>query len=157
MQSKVQTLCTPKYNNPSTIDPSTKIKEHDSSKPDKKPQFEPDSPAYLLAELLRAEHAKADPEYIHSKSWPSTLQNWAADIDLLLRKDKRPDTQVIDVIRWCQADPFWQSNILSGKKLRDKYPQLYLRMIGSKKATGCTQQLSEDDREYLREIQRRQE
>jgi len=28
------------------------------------------------------------------------------------------------MVDWCQNDDFWQANILSGKKLRDKYDRL---------------------------------
>ena len=31
------------------------------------------------------------------------------------------------IIVFAQSDSFWRSNILSGKKLREKYDQLYLR------------------------------
>lgn len=37
--------------------------------------------------------------------------------------DCTPD-QIDWIIRWCQADNFWQANILSAAKLREKFPQL---------------------------------
>lgn len=45
---------------------------------------------------------------------------------LLLDKDGRTVDQVERAIRWCQADEFWRSNILSASKLREKYDQLRL-------------------------------
>jgi hypothetical protein len=56
------------------------------------------------------------------------LQSWAKHIDLLLRKDKRDPDEIARVIAWCQADSFWQDNILSTKKLRQQYDQLALKM-----------------------------
>lgn len=55
------------------------------------------------------------------------LQSWAGDIDRMIRLDKRSETQIQDVIQFSQADSFWQANILSAKKLREKYDQLYLK------------------------------
>ena len=56
------------------------------------------------------------------------LQNWAKEIDLIIRIDKRPTEQIRRVIDWCQSDDFWQNNILSVKKLRKQYDQLFLKM-----------------------------
>lgn len=46
---------------------------------------------------------------------------------LLIDKDGRTPEQIAACIRWCQADEFWRSNILSASKLRDKYDQLRLK------------------------------
>jgi len=56
------------------------------------------------------------------------LNTWEKDIKRLLKIDKRDPAEIEKVIRWCQADPFWQNNILSPKKLREKYDQLCLKM-----------------------------
>jgi len=37
------------------------------------------------------------------------------------------------LIRWCQRDNFWKSNILSTQKLREKYEQLYAAKERDKK------------------------
>ena len=56
------------------------------------------------------------------------LQQWARHIDLMIRKDERDPKEIEEVIRWCQADPFWQNNILSTAKLRKQYDQLAMKM-----------------------------
>ena len=58
----------------------------------------------------------------------STLQRWAADIDKINRIDKQSWDDISDVLIFSQSDPFWKSNILSGKKLREKYFQLLGKM-----------------------------
>ena len=68
---------------------------------------------------------------IHSPAFPSKeaqRQRWAKDIDLMLRIDKLDPDDVARTIQWCQQDNFWKSNILSGKKLREKYQQLRIKM-----------------------------
>ena len=46
----------------------------------------------------------------------------------MLRIDKRTPEEIEEVIRWCQNDSFWQANILSTKKLREKFDQLAIKM-----------------------------
>ena len=63
-----------------------------------------------------------------------------ANIDaarLLIDKDGRTVDQIERAIRWCQADTFWRSNILSMVKLREKYDQLRL---AAQRQQGSAQQ-----------------
>lgn len=57
---------------------------------------------------------------------PVITASWRTEARLLLDKDGRTVDQVINAINWCQADPFWRSNILSMPTLRAKYDQLRL-------------------------------
>lgn len=52
------------------------------------------------------------------------INSWAQQISRMRRLDKRTPEQIEFVIRWSQKDTFWQSNILSTKKLREKFDQL---------------------------------
>jgi uncharacterized protein YdaU (DUF1376 family) len=74
--------------------------------------------ANLLSDLILASDSKA-------KTNPA---GWALDIDKLHRLDGRERDEIEAVIRWCQADSFWQPNIRSGKKLRDKFDTLLGQM-----------------------------
>lgn len=56
------------------------------------------------------------------------IQTWAKDIDLMIRLDKREPSEIQKVIEWCQQDIFWQGNVLSTAKLREKYDQLTDKM-----------------------------
>ncbi len=56
------------------------------------------------------------------------LKTWSLHIDKMIRLDKRKVGDIEAVIKWCQSDSFWNNNILSTKKLRDKFDQLYLKM-----------------------------
>jgi hypothetical protein len=80
-----------------------------------------------LFELIRINNPEAkEPNF----------QNWAKEMDLILRIDKRSADSVAKVISWSQKDSFWKNNILSTKKLREKYDQLSLKMN-----TPITQQI----------------
>ena len=68
------------------------------------------------------------------------IQKWSVHIGRLIRLDKRSPPQIEAVIRWCQADDFWQNNILSTEKLRAQIDQLELKMQQkhkSKEAKQC--------------------
>jgi len=64
---------------------------------------------------------------------PPNLQDWAAHIGLMIRKDNRHPDKIETVIRWSQKEDFWQNNILSTKKLREQFDQLVLKMKGNGK------------------------
>ena len=85
--------------------------------------FAPDSrpfraAAYLLKKI-RANNPKAK---------EPNMQEWARDIDRILRIDKRTPAELAKVIDWCQADPFWLKNILSPAKLRKHFDRLQLAL-----------------------------
>lgn len=56
------------------------------------------------------------------------FQNWSKEFNRILEGDNRELEDIKNVIRWCQNDRFWKSNILSPKKLREKYDALHLKM-----------------------------
>lgn len=60
------------------------------------------------------------------------LQQWAKHIDWMIRLDRHALAQIEVIIRWCQADGFWQNNILSTEKLRKQFDQLDLKSKGVK-------------------------
>jgi len=89
--------------------------------------YRPDSVEFGLAKLLFDLIRERKPDFKEPD-----LQTWAKDIDLMARLDGRSPEHIEAVIRWSQADPFWQNNVLSAGKLREKFDQLELK----KKASG---------------------
>lgn len=86
-----------------------------------------------LAGLLLDEIKTRNPK--HRKP---DMQKWAKHIGLLINRDKRTPEEIEKVILWCQKDSFWQLNILSTKKLREKFDQLFLKMNNGKQARAPT-------------------
>jgi len=67
------------------------------------------------------------------------LNSWPKDFDMILRVDGRDVAGVKNLIEKCQQDDFWRSNILSPKKLREKYDQLTSKLLsGSVKSQKKT-------------------
>lgn len=58
---------------------------------------------------------------------PTVTQEWRRQARLMLDVDKRELSKVLNLIEWCQADTFWQSNVMSVPKLRRQYDQLALK------------------------------
>ena len=70
------------------------------------------------------------------------LQLWAKDIDLALRADGRTKEQLIDCIDWIYSTPkgnFWIANILSGKKLREKFDTITMQASSIRLSAQSTQ------------------
>lgn len=82
---------------------------------------------YRLAEFLFKHIRKNNP---NAKT--PNLQSWAKDFDYILRLDKRNLEEVQELIRFCQNDSFWCTNILSASKFRKQYDQLYLKYKNEK-------------------------
>jgi hypothetical protein len=85
-----------------------------------------------LVELLKKPHKKSETKLVICSnamymSKPN-LAKWSIDMDRIMRIDKRTPEQLCEVIDWCQQDKFWQDNILSASKLRDKLDRLELQM-----------------------------
>ena len=82
-----------------------------------------DSPEYRLSKLLFTLMRENNPNCKEPN-----IQSWCKDMNKLIRIDKRESEDIATVIRWCQNDDFWKSNILSPNKLRKQYDQLKVKM-----------------------------
>lgn len=70
-----------------------------------------------LANLLLGKIKENNPEHVLR----GNIESWANDIRLMMERDGRSEEHVRNMIDWSQNDSFWQSNILSAAKLREKY------------------------------------
>jgi hypothetical protein len=87
---------------------------------------------FPLSKLLRDLHKKQDEKY---KPTDSHLKTWANDIRLLCETDSRDYQDIEAVIRWVKRPGcFWFPNIMSGKKLREKFPMLWAQYTSDKKS-----------------------
>lgn len=84
-----------------------------------KAKYDEASPYYLLAKELFARIKQNNDE-----AKEPNYQSWADEFRKLIELDGKSVDNVRLVIQWSQQDSFWKSNILSAKKLREKYDQL---------------------------------
>ncbi len=85
--------------------------------------YSQNSAEFRLSELLLNLILERNPD--HKKP---DLQKWALHVDRMTRLDGRKADDIEAVIKWSQADGFWQNNIISTQKLRDKFDQLKMKM-----------------------------
>lgn len=55
------------------------------------------------------------------------FNSWAESVRKMREIDKRTDESIRRLFTWANNDPFWQSNILSPEKLREKFDKLVVR------------------------------
>lgn len=79
--------------------------------------------AIKLAKLLYELHKdNYDCKY---KVSDQRIKSWSEDIEKLHRIDEREWNEIETVIKWIKSpNQFWATNIMSGAKLREKYPQI---------------------------------
>ncbi|CZR10872.1 Hypothetical protein Tcol_3111 [Trichococcus collinsii] len=81
--------------------------------------YEDSSPYFQLSQYLFSKMVQNNPE-----AKKPNYQLWADDIRKMVELDGRTPQQVQGMIDWSQSDEFWKTNILSAKKLREKYDQM---------------------------------
>jgi len=75
------------------------------------------------------------------------LDRWARDIDRLIRLEKRDPERIEAVLRFCQSDPFWRSNILSPAALRKHFDRLELKMAQHPPRESIAEMIARMERE----------
>jgi len=93
--------------------------------------------ALRLADFLFSEIIKENPKSRllnqNNGKKQKTITGWAKDIERLIRLDKQEPSTVEEVILFATHDNFWGANILSGRKLRDKWDTLTKQIFEKQK------------------------
>ena len=104
-------------------------------------QFDENSNSYILAKLL---HDRILLHLPHFKT--PDLTRWSADMEKMMRIDKRDFEEAKKVIIFAQDDEFWRSNILCAEKLRLRYDTLNSkRLVREKYHKTYTGEVGDDD------------
>ncbi len=116
------------YENESENDTESEGETEEVSTPAKKQkkQFPQDSYAYMLSAYLASRIVQRCPTVKPPDE--KTLQRWADAFDKCNRIDGHDWGEIKYVLKFSQDDTFWQANILSGQKFREKYVQLLSKM-----------------------------
>lgn len=101
--------------------------ENKKEKNSRKQVYDESSVHFQLANLLYEKIVLDDPSFKQPN-----MNAWADHIRLMIERDGRTVEQIKYLIEWSQANPFWKSNILSTKKLREKSTTL-IRQIKAEK------------------------
>lgn len=129
-----------------TEQPLTRSIKNRRMKEGKKTSYCPTSNEVRLSQLLLDLILSRKPD-LKKPSIPS----WCSHVERMIRLDGRSPERIEAVIRWSQADPFWQANILSTAKLREKFDTLEMQM--QKPANGYVTQRQKTRAEIEKEIE----
>lgn len=95
----------------------------------KKQKYDEDNTYYKMAIYFYGKVEKvANEAGVSHLIKKSNMQTWADDMRKLVEINKVDKYLARDVMDWVTQDPFWKTNILSAKKLRDKFTELAIKM-----------------------------
>lgn len=108
---------------------SNALKERKGNRKGKRKESSTSDDAVRVAEFLLNQIRS------HNENFKKpNIDSWAKDIDKAIRIDGRTPRELCEVAKWAHVtdeEKFWRPNILSGKKLRDKFDQLSIKMNAS--------------------------
>lgn len=94
----------------------------------KRPVYDDDSTYMKMVRYFRAKIQEWKPDV----QFKGDEQSWADEFRKIHEIDKRTKEDIKAVIDWATSNPFWQANILSPKKLREKFDTLQAQMGNEK-------------------------
>ena len=71
---------------------------------------------------------------LNPKHRKPNMDSWANEIRLMRENDGHSHSEIMDLFRFANSDNFWKSNILSPKKLREKWDVLTIKKGDTKQA-----------------------
>lgn len=134
-------------------EPVKKVKSVPKKKKEK--GYDEESSYYKMAlyfyERVEAVAKEAGVEHLIAKA---NLQKWADEFRKLIELDKVDKRLAKDVMDWVTTDSFWRTNVLSAKKLREKFTDLAIKMKSSQAPKQTVQQPKKDPRDKEIELQK---
>lgn len=133
MQKVQTTYAETSYNNNKTIINNNNIDNKYKSALRPPRVFQEGSEEFRLSTLLLDNILAFNPRLLKPD-----LQKWSAEVDKMLRIDKRSVEEIETLIMWVSQDTFWKANILSTAKLREKFDQLWSKASAMQQAKKPT-------------------
>ena len=121
---------------------------HEPNNTNKKLKYDEENTYYKMAVYFfqRVEKVANDAGISHLIK-KSNMQTWADDMRKLIDIDEVDKQLAKEVMDWVTADSFWRTNVLSAKKLREKFMELAIKMNAEKKPSQPKQKLQYDPRD----------
>lgn len=127
----------------------------DQTKPVKKNKYDEENTYYKMAVYFHEKvSVVANEAGISHLIKKSNMQSWADDMRKLIEIDQVDKHLAKQVMDWVTQDSFWRTNVLSAKKLRDKFMELAIKMSADKKPSQPKQKPQYDPRDKEIEFQR---
>lgn len=130
-QKQLSSNVTVTLRNGTDIELEEELEEELEDTPEKKVEtskkFDKSSIEYKISDYMYKCILKNDTKYKKPN-----LQNWAVHIDYLIRLDGRSPAEIKSVIKFVTTDDFEKANVLSTRKLRERFGQLYIKTMNAK-------------------------
>ncbi|MDF2789247.1 MAG: hypothetical protein K0S80_2345 [Neobacillus sp.] len=114
---------------PEKVEKPVPVKKVPDKKPKQGKQYEETNTYYKMAVYFHKRVSvvakEAGVEHLIKKA---NLQKWSDDFRKLVEIDEVDKRLAKEVMDWVTMDPFWKTNVLSAKKLREKFTDLAIRM-----------------------------
>lgn len=124
------------------------LENSDEMKQSKKQKYDEENTYYKMAVYFHEKVvAVANDAGISHLIKKSNLQTWADDMRKLIEIDQVDKHLAKQVMDWATQDSFWRTNVLSAKKLREKFMELAIKMNADKKPPQPKQKLQYDPRD----------
>lgn len=121
-------------------------KQEVKHKQQKKAKYDETNSYYKMAlyfhKLVTIVAKDAGVEHLIKKA---NLQSWSDDFRKLVEIDGVSKRLAKDVMDWVTKDDFWKTNVLSAKKLREKFPDLAIKMNAAHKPKTTKQPIQQPD------------
>jgi len=92
--------------------------------------------SFTEMDLAMAKEMFAHIQKLNPNHKQPNFEAWANDIRLLSERDGKSHPEIIELFEWANQDRFWQANILSPRKLREKWDVLVLQRNRQAKPRG---------------------
>lgn len=121
---------------------------HEPNNTNKKLKYDEENTYYKMAVYFfgRVEKVANDAGISHLIK-KSNMQTWADNMRKLIEIDEIDKHLAKEVMDWVTEDNFWRTNVLSAKKLREKFMELAIKMNAEKKPSQPKQKLQYDPRD----------
>lgn len=110
-------------NNQRILQETTTENTNNNSRKREKRIYEDTSDEMKLVDFFISEIRKNDEHFKEPNK-----QAWCDEFRKIIELDERDKREIAELIRWVQKNDFWKANVLSPKKLRDKYSTLVIQM-----------------------------
>lgn len=78
----------------------------------------------------------------------SEKQKWAVEIDRMKRLDGRSEEDIMQALNYVMKDSFWQTNIRSAKKFREKFETLIVQSKGKSKGRNSFNDFTQNEYDF---------
>ena len=99
---------------------------------------------FSTEDLIAAEYILSKVIQLKPNFKKPNINNWADQVRLMREQDKKNHREICELFKWANKDSFWQTNILSPKKLRSKWDELEIKSKLSVNSKGGKTHDSDD-------------